>query len=87
MSGDRVFAKCALRLIPFMMALYVANYIDRTNAGFAALTMNADLGFSAQAYGFGASILFVGYLLFQVPLAILLPRIGVRRGLFVILNL
>lgn len=85
MSGDRVFAKCALHLIPFMMALYVANYIDRTNAGFAALTMNADLGFSAQAYGFGASILFVGYLLFQVPLGILLPRIGVRRGLFGIL--
>ncbi len=82
---DRVFVKCAWRLIPFMMALYVVNYLDRVNVGFAALTMNADLKFSPTAYGFGAGFLFVGYLLFQVPLSIVLPRVGVRRALFGIL--
>ena len=39
---DKVFAKCAWRLIPFMMLLYVANYLDRVNVGFAALTMNKE---------------------------------------------
>jgi hypothetical protein len=46
MTDDRVFAKCAWRLIPLMGLLYAINLIDRINVGFAALTMNADLGFS-----------------------------------------
>src|SRR5262245_59126314 len=46
MSEERIFAKCAWRLVPFMGLLYLANFIDRTNVGFAALTMNKDLGFS-----------------------------------------
>jgi ACS family tartrate transporter-like MFS transporter len=53
-AQNRVFAKCAWRLIPFMGLLYLINFIDRTNAGFAALTINADLGFSLTVYGLGA---------------------------------
>lgn len=48
MSDDRVFLKCAWRLIPFMMLLYVVNFVDRVNVGFAALTMNKDLDFSVE---------------------------------------
>ena len=55
MSDDRVFAECARRLIPFMGLLYLVNYIDSTNAGFASLTMNQDLNFSPTIYGFGAN--------------------------------
>ena len=51
---DRVFAKCAWRLIPFMALLFLVNFIDRTNVGFAALTMNRDLGFTPETFGFGA---------------------------------
>jgi sugar phosphate permease len=76
---DQVFAKCARRLIPFIMLLYVANYLDRVNVGFAALTMNRDLGFSATVYGFAASIFFVSYALFQIPATVLLERMGARR--------
>ena len=82
---DAVFAKCAWRLIPFMGLLYLANYIDRVNAGFAALTMNKDLSFSPAVFGFGAGVFFVGYLLFQVPANIVLGRIGARRWIFAIL--
>ena len=32
---DKAFAKCAWRLIPFMALLYLVNYIDRVNVGFA----------------------------------------------------
>ena len=82
---DRVFTKCAWRLIPFMALLYVLNYIDRNNVGFAALTMNADLAFSPSIYGFGAGVFFVSYMLFQLPANVILERIGARRWIFIIL--
>ena len=85
MSEDRVFKKCAWRLIPFMGLLYLLNFLDRLNVGFAALTMNKDLGFSPSVFGFGAGALFVGYLLFQVPGSVMVERFGVRRGIFCIM--
>ncbi len=47
-------AKVTWRLVPFMMLLYFVAFLDRVNIGFAALTMNADLGFSATVFGTGA---------------------------------
>lgn len=79
MQEDRVFARCARRLIPFMVVLYMFAWLDRVNVGFAALTMNRDLAFSPTVFGFGASVFFLGYFLFQVPANLLLARIGVRR--------
>ncbi|MBX7200382.1 MAG: MFS transporter [Rhodospirillaceae bacterium] len=70
--------KVTMRLVPFMALLYFANYLDRVNVGFAALTMNQDLQFSATVYGTGAGILFLGYVLFQVPSNMALQRIGTR---------
>lgn len=82
---EQVFAKCAWRLIPFIVLLYVINYIDRVNVGFASLTMNRDLGISPIAYGNAGSLLFVGYMLFQVPAVLILERFGARRTVFWIL--
>src|SRR6185437_4529547 len=62
---QRAFAKAAWRLIPFMALLYVVSFLDRVNVGFAALTMNKDLGFTPEIYGFGAGIFFFGYFLFE----------------------
>jgi ACS family tartrate transporter-like MFS transporter len=84
-SGLPVFAKCAWRLIPFMTLLYIVGFIDRSNVGFAALTMNRDLGFSDAAYGLGAGMFFLGYLTFQIPTAILLARLGARRVIFCVM--
>src|SRR5712671_920595 len=83
---DQVFAKCAWRLIPFMMLLYLVNFVDRLNVGFAALTMNKDLSFSPTVFGFGAGLFFVGYLIFQVPANFVLERVGARRWVFIILS-
>jgi ACS family tartrate transporter-like MFS transporter len=77
--------KCAWRLIPFMAVLYVVNFLDRVNVGFAALTMNKDLGFSSTIYGLGAGLFFVGYFLFQVPANLILRKVGARRWMFLIL--
>lgn len=84
MSEDRIFRKCAFRLMPFMMALYLVNYIDRVNVGFAALTMNAALGFTPSIFGYGAGAFFISYALFQMPANAILTRIGARRWIFAI---
>ncbi|WP_322067287.1 MFS transporter, partial [Burkholderia ubonensis] len=65
--------------IPLLMALYVVSYIDRINVGFAALTMNHDIGLTAYTFGLGAGIFFFGYCLFEVPSNLLLARFGARR--------
>jgi ACS family tartrate transporter-like MFS transporter len=59
--------------------VFIANYLDRVNVSFAALQMNRDLGLSGAAYGLGAGIFFLGYVLFQVPSSLLLARVGARR--------
>jgi ACS family tartrate transporter-like MFS transporter len=75
---DLVFAKVARRIIPLMMGLYTVSFLDRVNIGFAALTMNKDLGFTPQIYGWGAGVFFIGYFLFEVPSNVILTRVGAR---------
>ncbi|KQP80296.1 MFS transporter [Methylobacterium sp. Leaf117] len=70
--------RVAWRLVPFICLLYFIAFIDRVNIGFAALTMNKDLGFSSSVFGFGAGIFFFGYFLFEVPSNIVLDKVGAR---------
>ena len=70
--------KASRRLIPFLVLCYAVNFLDRVNVGFAALSMNADLGFTPEVFGFGAGIFFVGYILFEVPSNLALQRFGAR---------
>jgi len=79
LNEEIVVRKIFWRLIPLLMVLYIISYIDRINVGFAALTMNADIGLSAYAYGLGAGIFFIGYCLFEVPSNLFLMRFGARR--------
>src|SRR5215831_8771275 len=74
----RVLRKVTWRIIPFVMLLYFVAFIDRVNIGFAALTMNKDIGLSPAAFGFGAGIFFWGYFLFEVPSNIVLDKVGAR---------
>src|SRR2546429_8575272 len=70
--------RVTLRLIPFLFVLYIIAWLDRVNAGFAALQMNSDLGFSSAAFGFGSGVFFGGYCLFEVPSNLVLHRVGPR---------
>ncbi len=71
--------KAAWRLVPLLTVAYVFNYLDRTCLGFAALTMNRDIGLTAAQFGLGAGIFFLGYSLFEIPSNLALYRFGARR--------
>ena len=77
--GESVVRKVSQRLIPLIMLLYFISYLDRVNVGFAALTMNKDLGLSATVFGSGAGIFFLGYLLFEVPSTVILHKVGASK--------
>ncbi len=71
-------ARVTWRLLPFLLLLYIISWLDRVNLSFASLQMNPDLGLSKTAYGFGASIFFIGYALCEIPSNLLLVRFGAR---------
>jgi len=74
----RTVRKITLRIIPFVFLLYIVNYIDRANIGYASLHMNAELGLTSQAFGFAAGLFFIGYFLFEVPSNVMLAKFGAR---------
>ncbi|AIG05629.1 MFS transporter [Pseudomonas fluorescens] len=71
--------KLGFRLIPFLVLCYFIAYVDRVNIGFAALTMNQEIGLTASAFGFGATLFFVAYVLFEMPSNMAMERFGARR--------
>ena len=75
----QTMSKVKVRLIPFLLILYFFCLLDRVNVGYAALTMNADLGISAAEYGLVAGIFFIGYFLFEVPSNIIMTKVGARK--------
>src|SRR5215831_7366676 len=79
MAACRASRKAAWRLLPFLVLCFFIAYLDRVNVGFAALTMNRELGLTAEMYGFGAGIFFFGYFIFEVPSNLILEGIGARR--------
>ena len=75
----RTIGRVTKRLMPFLILCYFVAYLDRVNVGFAALSMNKDLGFTATVFGIGAGIFFIAYFFFEVPSNLLLDRFGARR--------
>jgi MFS transporter, ACS family, tartrate transporter len=74
----RTIRKVRIRIIPFVFLLYVIAFLDRINIGFAALTMNQELGITSQQFGLLAGIFFLGYSLFEIPSNLALHKIGAR---------
>src|SRR5450631_2089858 len=79
--GRIALRRVTRRIIPFVFLMYITAWLDRVNVGFAALHMNADLGFSASMFGFGSGIFFLGYCLLEVPSNLILHRLGARLWL------
>jgi sugar phosphate permease len=64
-------------VLPLFFASVIA-YLDRVNIGYAALTMNEDLGLTAKTFGMGAGIFFAGYILFEIPGAIIAEKFSAK---------
>jgi ACS family tartrate transporter-like MFS transporter len=77
-DGDRLVARIGWRLAPLLVSGFFVAYLDRVNVGFAALTMNKELGFSPEFYGWAAGVFFITYCLFEAPSNYALHRFGAR---------
>src|SRR6266849_210644 len=75
---DELLRKITWRLIPFLGLLYVLNILDRSNVGFAALTMQKALRMDVGVFDFGIGVFYFGYLAFEVPANLLMRRLGAR---------
>jgi ACS family tartrate transporter-like MFS transporter len=70
-GGASARSRIAWRLLPFLFLLYVANYLDRTNIGYAKLGMIGDMGLNDSVFGTASGIFFIGYFALQIPGALL----------------
>ena len=71
--------KASWRLVPLLTTAYLFSYLDRNCIGFAALTMNKDLGLTNTEFGAAAGWFFLSYTLCEVPSNMALYRFGARR--------
>lgn len=78
-SHTALYSKVAWKILPILIVCYFFAYLDRVNVGFAKLQMLGDIGMSEAAYGLGAGMFFIGYLVFEVPSNLLMMRIGARK--------
>lgn len=74
-----LIGKVAWRLMPLIMVCYLFAFFDRINISFAKFQLQTDLSLSDTAYGLGAGLFVVGYVLFEVPSNMMLYKVGARR--------
>jgi ACS family tartrate transporter-like MFS transporter len=70
--------RVTLRIIPFLMLCYFIAFVDRVNAGFAALQMNKDIGLTAAAFGLGGGLFYISYVICEVPSNLAMAKVGAR---------
>lgn len=74
-----IMRKIWRRILPLAVLIIFCSVLDRFNLGFAAVTMNQDLGLSNAAFGVAAGFFAIGYALFGIPSTLALHRFGARR--------
>jgi ACS family tartrate transporter-like MFS transporter len=83
---QQTMRKLKIRILPFILLLYIVAFLDRINIGFAALTMNRELAITSHQFGLLAGIFFAGYSICEIPSNLLLHKIGAASGLRVSLS-
>ena len=81
LDGQQLMRRVIIRLMPIVTIIYLIAIIDRSNIGFAKLQMTQDLNMSEAVYGFGASLFFIGYVVFEIPSTLAVHRFGARGWL------
>jgi MFS family permease len=75
----QIVSKVAWRIMPLIMICYLFAFFDRINISFAKFALQSSLSLSDTAYGLGAGLFSVGYVLFEVPSNMMLYKVGARR--------
>ena len=75
---DSLTKRRYLHIILPCFLISILAYLDRTNVSYAALTMNKDLGLTAEVFGMGAGLFFIGYFFFEIPGALIASRYSAR---------
>jgi MFS transporter, ACS family, tartrate transporter len=82
LTGDvclnKLWVRVAWRTLPFLLAMYVMSYMDRTNVAFSRAPLSKDLDFSEAVYGIGSGLFFIGYFLLGIPGALMVEKWGAR---------
>ena len=73
--------RVTLRIVPFLMFCYFIAFVDRVNAGFAALQMNKDIGLSPAVFGLGGGLFFIAYVICEVPSNLAMQKVGAKLWL------
>lgn len=76
---DSIVHKTSVRLIPFMLMLYILSFLDRSNIGFAKDAYQLDVGLSDEAFAFGAGVFFIAYALLGVPANMMMRKLGAKK--------
>lgn len=79
--SDSTYKKVYWRILPFLALCYMFAYLDRINVGFAKLQMQDAINLSDAAYGLGAGIFFLGYVIFEIPSNLYMAKVGARKTL------
>ena len=74
----RIMRKIRWRILSLAFLLYLIAFLDRANVAYAKTQMSLDLGFSEAVYGFGAGLFFLGYVLLEIPGALIVVKWGAR---------
>ncbi|WVW81041.1 hypothetical protein I302_103032 [Kwoniella bestiolae CBS 10118] len=79
----KIVRKADMVILPIIGVLYILNYIDRQNLSAAKLQgIMDDLNMTTQQFATSISILFVGYLPFQIPSNLIISHIT-RPGAYI----
>ncbi|KAJ1304616.1 hypothetical protein OPQ81_005758 [Rhizoctonia solani] len=83
----RLIRKLDWRILPVVIILYLANFIDRTNVGNAKVAgLEKDIGLVGYQYNIGLSIFYITYALSEVPSNLLLKRVGADKWIPVLVT-
>ena len=65
--------------MPFLFLLYLTSILDRVNVSYASLEMTRSLHLANVVLGTGSGIFFLGYILLEIPGALLVERWSARK--------
>ncbi|CRG83538.1 hypothetical protein PISL3812_00890 [Talaromyces islandicus] len=74
--NQKLLRKIDLRMLPLLSYMFLMNYLDRSNLAQAELGgLNEALGLHGTQFNTATSILFIGYLLMQLPSNLIFTRL------------